>query len=1284
MPKKVSMLLLITLICAGLFAQVDDEYAARKALMGDMNSTRAMIASQNSIVRVNMDDTDGQFVIGKVTGERLLYGYPSSPWSSWTCFYIDGVHYSNDFGVGSDPSGSVQLAGGTVTYPFALIPHTGDSSYIYGGWRQNGLDIKQTLQPVYIEHSGYTDGFIFIKYEIANTDATSHTIGVILQMDTMINGNDAAPLGTLSGVSALQTEWAADAIPPWWFAWETTPGGAGITGMGILNGFDAVRPDRFAVGSWPTFNSSGTWSFVVGGGSYGDSAVLYRWGLRTLAPGDTMVVATYYGIGNPFTSGSFVFVTDPIAVINCNYVPNPFDFSVFFTNESALTLDNVIVHLDLPDGIVVAVGNPDTLMTGGSHLSSFGSAVMGWRLAIVGTPSSDTIHVWTTNSSTSDTFHGYYILTVPPVGTPPQASLVHPSNGAWTTCPNQAITVWMEAENGLMLDSDLVFDMNGTYINLSSPNLTWDGETLRYVPSTPWPDGATISWGLMEVVDELGCSLVTPVTGYFRVDLTPPVAENPWPEDDRVLGNTVIPGIWVELYDELRDVDPATIEFEINGVTYTVADPELTYIRDSLFFDPDLAGMVFEDGDTVCIGIYGVTDIEPDYCDVNEMSPFEWCFSFQIIDLWLPDTQLCPPGDTFLIPVYTENLAGLGITDMQVTIGYFSEIIQAIGVQTGGTATSPWTLTTLITPGRIAVSGSGVELTGGGILFYIEAIVPREGTEASFSPLTFVNAVFNSGELVAKPVDGFVTICHTTHIWTNDLIFYKDAQNQKVLTLGGVPGATNMFDGGLDIMWVPAPIGKVDAWFDLADPAHPVIDKLLRDLRGTSPLPIVWTGHAGRAGADTISILWTPAHFPDGRVILQYTDDGVDHYYDMRRTNSAKFTDEIDFIITYSQPDLGRTTLSVCPGWNLVSFPFIPGDGVKISEMVPSSITPGYWFNPSIGTYSITEHAEPGKGYWVYCTAHDTFDIAGMLVSATELPLSRGWNMFGLPWHLSGRIPVSALDITPDVLLGGNIFGFEPCTLGAYYGEISQFEVGKGYWLLATGSAGMFIQGDTSVGRIIPVETPEFLFRFEMDGSIREIGIDSRAENGLDRFDRVIPPADPDGFRFEGLLTEGLPMFRDVRPGANAEFIIETGGTNLAWDPRTIPSDVEITLIDGSARISMKQTDRAMLHGTAKIIVERQLPVSLALFDAVPNPFNPATEIRFLLPEESNIDLAVYDLLGRKIKTLHSGDKSAGMHTAVWTGDDETGREMPTGVYFYRLVDKNSGESKTKSMVLLK
>ncbi len=1286
MSKRDLILLIITIISLTAIAQVDDEYAARKALLGNPPDTRVLIGAQNTIVRVQMDDTDGQFVIGKVSGERLLYGYPSSPWSSWTCFVIDGTHYSSDFGLSSDPTGSVQLGGGTVAHPFALIPHTGDSSYIYGGWTQSGIDIHQTLQPVYIEHSGYTDAFIFIKYEIVNTDATSHNVGVILQLDTMIDTNDAAPLGTLTGVSAMQTEWAGDSIPPWWFAWETSPGGPGITGMGIIDGFDAVRPDRFAVGSWPTFNSSGTWSFHVGGGTYGDSAVLYWWGIDTLAPGDTMYAATYYGIGNPFISGSFLFTAEDVTVVNCSYVPNPFEFSTFFTNESGLSMDSVVVHIELPEGLVVAIGNEDTLMTGGEHLGSFETSVMGWELAIVSPPSPDDtlIHVWTTNSSTSDTFHGYYSFVVPSVGLPPQASLIDPFNGAWTSCENQEISVWMQAENGLLLDSDLVFELDGGYIDLSDPNLMWENDTLKYTPSVSWDDGDLISWGLMEVVDEMGCSLETPVAGYFQVDLSSPVAQNPWPEVERVLGNTEIAGIWVELYDEYREVDESTINFDINGIVYTTFGPELEYTNDTLFFDPDAAGMTFEDGDTVCINITGVTDIEPDYCPANEMDDFEWCFYFQIIDLWLPDTQLCPPGDTFLIPIYTENLAGLGVTEMEVTIEYIDGIIQPIGVETGGTATSPWTLSTTIGGGEVTVRGDGVELMGGGILFYLKAYVPREGTEAGYTPLNFTTAEFNSGELTASAVDGFATVCYTDHIWTNDIIFYVDAQNQKVLTFGGIPGASDMFDGGLDVWWVPAPAGKIDAWFDIDDPGVPALDKIIRDFRDIAPLPIVWTGHAGRDGVDTVSIRWVSGHFPDGQVILEYTDDGIDHYYDMRRTNSAKFTEEIDFTITYSQPELGRTNMTVCPGWNLISFPFIPGDGVKISEAIPSSITPGYWFNPEIGGYSITENAEPGKGYWVYCTAHDTFDVAGMLVTAAELQLRRGWNMFGLPWEDTGVIPSSALIITPDVLLGDNIFGYEPCSLGGYYGEIDEFEVGHGYWLLASGPAALYVQGDTSVSRSMPEVDPEFTFEFKMDGQTRIIGLDSKAKEGLDKFDLAIPPADPDGFRFEGFISCDIPMFRDIKSGDRAEFIIEGNEAYLSWEPEMIPDNIEMTLLDGFSVISMRDIDYANISGSAKIVVDRILPESMTLSDAVPNPFNPITKINFTLPEPADINLSIYDMMGRKITTVVSGERRAGKHIIQWEGTDRTGNEMPTGVYFYRITNVETGESITKSMILLK
>jgi len=1279
-------IIVLLLAAIAVFAQVDDDYATRKASMGDFGHTRAIIGAQNDTIKVQLDDTDGQFVIGKTVGNiRLLYGFPSSPWSSWTCFYIDGTHYSSDFGAGSDPSGSVQLGGGTVAHPFTLVPHSGDSSYLYGGWTQSGLDIHQTLMPVYVWHSPDSDAFIFIKYEIVNTSASSHTVGVILQMDTQINTNDAAPLGTSVGYSATQTEWVGDTIPPWWFAWETTPPvpPGYITGMGIIDGFDAVRPDRFAVGSWPTFNPNGTWTFHPGGGPYGDSSVLYWWGIDTLAPGDTMITATYYGVGHPFVSGSFLFNVEPISVVNCNYIPNPFEFSTFFTNESGLLMDSVVIHLDLPDGIVIAIGNEDTMMTGGDHLSSFGTAVMSWELAIISTPTSDTIHVWTTNESTSDTFHGYYILEVPAVGMPPQAALIDPANASWTSCEAQEISLYFTSENGLLLDSDLTFEIDGGYIDLSDPRLTRIGDTLRFVPSVPWDDGAMIVWGLMEAVDAMGCSLEAAVSGYFEVDISPPVAENEWPEDGDVLGYTEIPGIWVELYDEIREVDESTITVIVNEDTFTLTDTELTYTNDSLFFDYIAAGMVFEDGDTVCLSIEGVTDIEPDYCGVNEMATFDWCFSFQIIDLWLPDTQLCPPGETFLIPVYTENLSGIGVTDMEISIELNEDILEPVGVETAGAVTSTWTLGSSITGNIITVDGSGPELMGGGVLFYLEVFVPVEGTEAAFSPLEFVTATFNSGLLSAKPVDGFVTICFTEHIWTNDVIFYVDDQNRKVLTLGGITGATDMYNAGLDIQWLPSPAGKIDAWFDIDDPVFPVLEKLIRDFRAPGPLPIIWTGTAGRIGTDTVHVRWIPAHFPDGRFTLRYTDDGVDYAFDMHNTNRAKFTEEVDFSITYEQPEIGRTEMVVCPGWNLISFPFVPNEGVKISDAIGNSLTPGYWFDPEMAGYVITETPEPGKGYWVFCTDHDTFEVAGMLVQATELPVSYGWNMFGVPWEISGVIPVGALELTPDVLIGGNIFGYDACGTGGYISELTELEVGQGYWLLANGSAELYIQGDTCVSRVAPVREAEFIFNFELDSKPRTVGLDPSSLAGLDEFDRAIPPPNPDGGEVFGLIAEDYILYRDIKPGEKAEFILEASGKLMTWNPDAIPDNIELTLVNGGAWMPMKDFDRAILTGSAKVIAERILPDKMVLYNASPNPFNPVTEIKFAIPEPAVIDLSVHDLLGRKIATLVSGEFGTGIHRVSWNGRDASGVEMPTGVYFYRIVTAD-GESITKSMVLLK
>jgi len=90
----------------------------------------------------------------------------------------------------------------------------------------------------------------------------------------------------------------------------------------------------------------------------------------------------------------------------------------------------------------------------------------------------------------------------------------------------------------------------------------------------------------------------------------------------------------------------------------------------------------------------------------------------------------------------------------------------------------------------------------------------------------------------------------------------------------------------------------------------------------------------------------------------------------------------------------------------------------------------------------------------------------------------------------------------------------------------------------------------------------------------------------------------------------------------------------------------------------------------------------LGLFQNVPNPFNPETAIDYSLAAVGPVSLQIYDVKGRLVRDLVEGVQSAGRHTATWDGKDGNGRELPTGVYFYRL--KTGDFEATKKMLLLK
>jgi hypothetical protein len=83
-----------------------------------------------------------------------------------------------------------------------------------------------------------------------------------------------------------------------------------------------------------------------------------------------------------------------------------------------------------------------------------------------------------------------------------------------------------------------------------------------------------------------------------------------------------------------------------------------------------------------------------------------------------------------------------------------------------------------------------------------------------------------------------------------------------------------------------------------------------------------------------------------------------------------------------------------------------------------------------------------------------------------------------------------------------------------------------------------------------------------------------------------------------------------------------------------------------------------------------------------PNPFNPKTMIPFSLPQAGWAELSVYDVEGRLVKTLLTGEQAAGDHTVTWDGSDSAGRGMASGIYYAQL--RTATDSQTKAMVLVR
>jgi len=192
-----------------------------------------------------------------------------------------------------------------------------------------------------------------------------------------------------------------------------------------------------------------------------------------------------------------------------------------------------------------------------------------------------------------------------------------------------------------------------------------------------------------------------------------------------------------------------------------------------------------------------------------------------------------------------------------------------------------------------------------------------------------------------------------------------------------------------------------------------------------------------------------------------------------------------------------------------------------------------------------------------------------------------------------------------------------------------------------------------------------------------------------------------DAFENLGALALTLEGVREIPAGLSLVAGPESGGMQCKWNTdgnllrvllysengAIIPAGVGRFLkIEDISAFTIKEIQASSADGyTIPVAVKGDpttLPTGYTLYQNFPNPFNPATEIRFDLPAPARVRLTVYNLLGAEVATLVQGNLPGGHHTVIWDGKDHSGNAVASGIYFYRL--KAADYAAQKKMILIK
>lgn len=376
--SKNSPLLLLALAAALGFQQA---HAQARLQLFDKSQFRpgaqSLLRVQNDLIAVQVRATNDTSVLGEITyagifnigtaGDRpLLFKFPDAPLSSHVNIRVDNAFYSND--PQRTNSNLLRLLSARLA---------GDST-IECSYQAGPIAVLQRLTP---QKFSTTTGAIFIEYLLHNTDpVNNHQAGVLLELDTYVNGNDQAPVLTKFGYSRFEQKFVAPQIPDFFQAFQVDnpADSTGLVAQGTLLGYNAVRPDQLIIGNWANL-AAVQWDYTVAASPprYDDSAVILRWNEQNLAPNQTRTVATYFGLGDVTTkrdaaSGLTLHLTAlrNLRARQGQLTPNPFEINLLVFNRTNPAVNSVQATLFLPPSLALASGDFAAKLLAPSNLNT--------------------------------------------------------------------------------------------------------------------------------------------------------------------------------------------------------------------------------------------------------------------------------------------------------------------------------------------------------------------------------------------------------------------------------------------------------------------------------------------------------------------------------------------------------------------------------------------------------------------------------------------------------------------------------------------------------------------------------------------------------------------------------------------------------------------------------------------------------------------------------------------------------------------------------------------------